>query len=99
MTPIALIETSLLLGLFVLAGGAYGVFYAFGRLRSRPGLVRTGRVFCALTFGCALAVAVLTPLAPEWKLLILASAVAYVFIPPVTWHHLEREHTQHEPSQ
>lgn len=99
MTPVALIETSLLLGLFVLAGGAYGVFYAFGRLRSRPSLVRTARVFCVLAFGCALAVAVLTPLDPGWKLLILASAVAYVFIPPVTWRHLEHEHTQQESNQ
>ncbi|TAL86004.1 MAG: hypothetical protein EPN62_13210 [Candidimonas sp.] len=96
MTPTALIETSLLMGLFVLAGGAYGTLYAFGRLRSRPNLVRMARVCCALAFGCAVAITVLTPLDDSWKLLILASAAVYIVIPPVTWRHLEHQHAQEE---
>ena len=96
MTPTALIETSLLMGLFVLAGGAYGILYAFGRLHSRPNLVRAGRLCCALAFSCAVAITVLTPLEDGWKLLILVSAALYIVIPPVTWRHLEREHTQEE---
>ncbi len=99
MTPTALIETSLLMGLFVLAGGAYGALYAFGRLRSHPNLVRLGRVCCALAFGCAVAITVLTPLDSGWKLLILVSAAVYIIIPPITWRHLEREHTQEELNQ
>lgn len=96
MTPTALIETSLLMGLFVLAGGAYGTLYAFGRLRSRPNLVRMARVCYVLTFGCAVAIAVLTPLDDGWKLLILVSAAVYIVIPPITWRHLENQHTQEE---
>jgi len=99
VTPVALIETSLLMGLFVVAGGAYGILYAFGRLHSRPNLVLGGRICCALAFGCAVAITVLTPLDVAWKLLIFVSALVYVVIPPVTWRHLEREHIQEEPKQ
>lgn len=96
MTPVALIETAVLLGLFVLAGGGYGSLYSVGRLRSRSGLVRAGGACWLAAFGCALAIAALTPLDVGWKLLILASAIVYAVIPPVTWRYLERLHTEEE---
>lgn len=92
MTPTALIETAVLLGLFVLAGGGYGGLYSIGRLAARPALVRAARACWALAFALALTIAVATPLDVGWKLLILASAVLYAIIPPVTWRYLERTH-------
>ncbi len=92
MTPAGLIETAVLLGLFVLAAGGYGSLYSIGRLRSHAGLVRAGVACWIAAFGLALVIAARTPLEIGWKLLILASAIVYALIPPVTWRYLERLH-------
>lgn len=91
MTPVALIETALLLGLFVLAGGGYGGLYAIGRLRARAGLVVAGRACWIVAMALALVIALYTPLDLGWKLLILGSAVVYAVIPPMTWRYLQHE--------
>ncbi len=93
MTPRALLETSLLLGLFVLAGGGYGGLYSIGRVAARPSLVRAGRICWLMALAIALVITFTTPLDAGWKLLILASAVVYAVIPPVTWRYLERTHS------
>ncbi|TAN02105.1 MAG: hypothetical protein EPN40_01655 [Rhodanobacteraceae bacterium] len=94
MTPTALLATALTMGLFVLAGGGYAVCYSIGRLRGRIGLVRAGVACWGVAALCALAIAVLSPLETGWKLLILASALAYVAIPPMTWRYVEQLHLQ-----
>lgn len=94
MTPAALIETAILLGLFVLAGGGYGGLYSIGRLSARPLLVTIGRVCWVVAMALALVIAVATPLDTGWKLLILASAAVYAVIPPMTWRYLERTHVE-----
>lgn len=96
MSAAALLETAVLLGLFVLAGGGYGGLYSIGRLRARQGLVRAGGACWGAAFTLALAIFALTPLDVGWKLLILASALVYAVIPPVTWRYLERLHTVEE---
>jgi hypothetical protein len=96
MTPAALIETALLLGVLVLAGGGYGGLYSVGRLRARPALVRAGWVCWVAAFAVALVIAVATPLEAGWKMLVLGSAIVYAVIPPVTWRYLERLHVEAE---
>jgi hypothetical protein len=96
MTPTALIETAVLLGLLVLAGGGYGGLYSAGRIWSRPGLIRAGGVCWIAAFALALTIAIRSPLDPGWKLLVLASAVVYAIIPPMTWRYLERLHDEQE---
>jgi hypothetical protein len=94
MTPEAFLATSLLLGLFVLAAGAYGVLYGAGRLRESRRLIMAAHVayaaLCAIEAGIVLA----TPLGSGWKLLIGVSALVYYAIPPMTWHHLQRTHRE-----
>ncbi|TAM84334.1 MAG: hypothetical protein EPN41_13415 [Candidimonas sp.] len=99
MTAVAMIETAALMGVFVLTGGLYGLFYSIGRLRARPGLVRLGRVFCVAALLCAAAIGAVTPLGFGWKLLIAASAGVYIIIPPVTWRLVERQHAEEELSR
>lgn len=96
MTPEAVLGTSTLMGLFVLAEGGYGSLYSLGRLRSRPSLVKIGAVCWLFAFGLAVAIAAVTPLEVGWKLLILGSAVVYAIIPPITWRYLQRLHTEEE---
>ncbi|MBC6941542.1 MAG: hypothetical protein DWB45_02285 [Xanthomonadales bacterium] len=99
MSPGALLETAALMGLFVLAGGAYGGLYSMGRLRARPHWVRAGQACWLLAFAIAVLIALRSPLDLGWKLLILASAMVYAVIPPVTWRYLQRLHAHEETQQ
>ncbi|MGD0291976.1 MAG: hypothetical protein ABSC63_20400 [Candidatus Binataceae bacterium] len=94
--PNALIVTALLLGAFVLLAGVYGLLYSLGVLLERPPLKSAGYFFYLLHFLLMLTIVFATPLGPWWKLLIAASAIAYLAIPPLTWRHLRRIHRNEE---
>jgi len=94
MSEVALLSTAVLLGLFVLAGGAYGLIYSAGQLRSSVPLQR-------IALGCytgqlliALLVCISSPLSAIWKAFVVGSALAYAFIPPLMWRLLESLHRQ-----
>lgn len=92
MTPAALIYTAAMLGFFVLANGGYGGLYSAGRLRSSRRLIRAAWACYVVAALLALAICVLTPLAPLWKAFVLMSGLAYAAIPPLTWRYLENLH-------
>lgn len=92
MTSSDLIVTSIVLGLFVLAGGCYGTLYSAAMLRSSQGLMRTGYACYAVQVALAALVCAYTPLALTWKLLVVVSTVAYVFIPVVAWRYMDILH-------
>ncbi|MGE5626155.1 MAG: hypothetical protein ACM3ZT_11475 [Bacillota bacterium] len=96
MTPDTLILTSLLLGVFVLAGGGYGGLYGAGRLLSRRPLLYAGYGCYLLQALVTLGICIYSPLAPMWKTFIVLSWLAYAGIPPVTWRYLERLHRAEE---
>lgn len=96
MTPDALITTSVMLGLFVLAGGAYGGLYGAGRLWMKPRLVAAGFVCFGVQTLLVLGLLLVTPLAPVWKIFIVLSGLAYAMIPPVTWRYLVKLHRSEE---
>ena len=92
MIQIQLLETALLLGLYVLLAGGYALIYTLAWMWHRSsiriaaialygmhGLVASGIVFWA-------------PLWLGWKLLLIASSLAILAIPTITLHHLERTH-------
>jgi hypothetical protein len=87
-----LIATGVLLGLFVLAGGGYGILYETAMLRSSLRLGRTGYACYAAQLLIALAICLSSPLNLVWKVFIVGSGVAYGFIPPVVWRLLEAMH-------
>jgi hypothetical protein len=88
----SVIVTSAALGLFVLAGGAYGVLYAVGMARSSASLERVSYACYAGQLLLVLAVCLGSPLDSLWKLFIAVSGIAYGFIPPATWRLLEKLH-------
>ena len=88
----SLIATTMLLGLFVLAGGAYGVLYCAARLHSNRLLMRAGYGCYVAQFFVMLLVCLYTPLAAPWKLFIVLSGLAYAIIPSVTWRYVDRLH-------
>jgi hypothetical protein len=97
MTPVALFTTAVALGLIVLSGGAYGVLYGAGSLRSSRRLMRAGYVCYAGQLLLVLAVCLAAPLALVWKSFLVLSGIAYGFIPPVTWRLLHAIHHSNEP--
>jgi hypothetical protein len=96
MTPAQVLATSLLLGFFVLLAGCYGVLYCLGQLGARGALLRASYGAYALQALVAAAIATFTPLGWWWKLLIVASCVAYLPIPPLTWRYLDALHAPEE---
>jgi hypothetical protein len=95
MTPQLVLVTSLLLGAFVVAAGAYGVLYGLGRARESRGLLRAATIAYGALCAVAVTIMVIAPLGMGWKVLIGASALVYYAIPPVTWRHLNRIHRDH----
>lgn len=98
MTAAALLPTAILMGIYVLCAGCYGLVYALGRLReSRPVMMAAFGLYGLQGLVTILLVA-LTPLAWGWKLFLVLSFAVYAAIPPITWRHLERTHTllEHE---
>ena len=95
MSGVQMLGTSLLLGAFVLLAGCYGLLYCLGRLRASRGLGRAA-VAAYLLQGITTWLLALTPLDFWWKALVLASFVAYLPIPPLTWRFLENLHGPEE---
>jgi len=90
-----MLGTSLLLGAFVLLAGCYGLLYCLGRLRDSPGLARAAFVAYALQ-GISAVLLASSALDFWWKALLLASFLAYLPIPPLTWRLLENLHQPEE---
>ncbi len=87
-----LLETALLLGVFVLLAGCYGLLYGVGKLARRRSFMRAGLACYGSQCAIAIVVVAVTPLAPAWKVLVVASTIACLVIPPITWRFLARIH-------
>lgn len=97
MTPLALLATSLALGLIVLTGGAYGILYGAASLRSSRPLMRVGYACYCIQLLLVAGVCFASPLAVVWKSFLILSGIAYGLIPPVTWRLLHVLHHHNEP--
>jgi hypothetical protein len=92
MTAVNLMETALLLGLYVTLAGTYGLSYAIARLRGAGSLPRVPLVIYGLHGVTAIFIVAWAPLQVGWKGLLVASSAAFLVIPPITWRFLERTH-------
>jgi hypothetical protein len=98
MTPRAMLATALMLGAFVTAAGAYGLFYCLARRSDSAVLKIATLASYAALLSISVAIVVLTPLHIGWKIFVVASCGAYVVIPPITWRYLTRIHRGENPS-
>jgi hypothetical protein len=92
MAPVNLLETALLLGLYVALAGSYGLVYAIARLKGMSILRDLSAMIYALHGIAAIAIVLWTPLEIGWKGLIVASSIAFFAIPPITWRFLQHTH-------
>jgi len=92
MSALAILETGLMLGLYVLLAGAWGVLYALAHLRK----TRVVRHLATAAYGLhaltALIIILGTPLGAAWKCLIAGSSLVILVIPPMTWRLLQHSH-------
>lgn len=94
MTPVLLLVTAVLMGLFVAAGGIWGLLYCLGKTRCSKHMLWLAVASYAVALGLAVTIVVVTPLEAKWKALVLASGLAYAFIPPITLRYLEVLHAE-----
>jgi hypothetical protein len=92
MSALATLKTGLLLGLYALLAGVWGVLYAMARLRKTSVVGRSAAAAYALHAATALTVVLWTPLGLGWKCLIIASSLVFLTLPPITWRFLEHTH-------
>jgi hypothetical protein len=92
MIGVAYLETALLLGVYVLLAGGYGLLYSVARIRADTRIERAARMVYGLHALASVSVVVWTPLLAGWKVLIVATSVAFLAIPPITWRYLQRSH-------
>ena len=94
MDPGVFLLTSVSLGFMVLAAGAYALLYGAAQFqKSRALFLLAGLAYGVLALDTA-GLVVATPLDSAWKLLIAASALAYLGIPPVVWRYLQHTHRE-----
>jgi hypothetical protein len=92
MSEISLLQSALLLGLYVALAGSYGLVYTIARLQDALILHRMACILYGLHGLTAIAIVAWTPLQIGWKGLIVASSAAFLAIPPITWRFLQRTH-------
>ena len=92
MTATALMETALLLGLYVALAGSYGLSYALARLRGAGRFSPVPLIIYGLHSASAILIVAWSPLQAGWKGLLVASSAAFFVIPPITWRFLEHTH-------
>jgi hypothetical protein len=94
MSALPVIETGLLLGVYALLAGVWGLLYAVGRRLGRF------RLAAAAAYGLhslvAMVIVLWAPLGFGWKCLLVAGSVAFWSIPPVVWRFLEHTHSGRE---
>jgi hypothetical protein len=87
-----LIDTALLLGVFVLLAGGYGLFYSIGKLKQSRNWINAGYLCYFFQVVVAILIVMFAPLGVGWKLLIIASCAACFKIPPMAFSYLELTH-------
>jgi hypothetical protein len=92
MSALATLETGLLLGLYALLAGIWGVLWALAQLRPMPIVERSAVAAYGLHVLAAVTIVSCTPLGFGWKCLIVGSSLAFLVIPPITWRLLQRTH-------
>ena len=98
MSPLATLETGLLLGLYALLAGIWGVLWALAQLRLMPIVAGSAVAAYALHVLAAVTIVLWTPLEFGWKCLIVGSSLVFLVLPPMTWRLLECTH-QNEGSE
>ena len=90
MNALPLLETGLLLGIYVLLAGVWGLLYALDRAYGH--LRMAAETVYGLHGIAAVAILLWAPLALGWKCLILAGTAAFRATPRVVWRLLEDSH-------
>jgi hypothetical protein len=92
MSALKILETGLLLGLYILFAGIWGVLWALAQFRKKPIFGRSAAAAYGLHTLAALTIVLWTPLGSGWRCLIVVSSFVFLVLPPMTWRLLECTH-------
>ena len=92
MSAPATLETGLLLGLYALLAGIWGVLWALAEFRETPIFGPSAIAAYGLHILAALIIILWTPLGFGWKCLIVGSSLVFLAIPAITWRFLQHTH-------
>lgn len=92
MNETTFVFAGLLLGLYVLFAGIYGLAYALYRLKASNLFGIFSLIFFAVHLIFALAITLWTPLGFGWKLFIWAGSFGFLFFPSLAWLLLQNTH-------
>ncbi|MBV8132752.1 MAG: hypothetical protein JO282_09635 [Alphaproteobacteria bacterium] len=92
MSGLATLETGLLLGLYALLAGIWGVLWGLAQFRQTQICGRSAAAAYGLHVLAALTIILWTPLGFGWKSLIVGSSLVFLAIPPMTWRLLQHTH-------
>ena len=92
MSALATLETGLLLGLYALLAGTWGVLWALAQVRQAPIFGRSAAAAYGLHILAALTIILWTPLGFGWKCLIVGSSLVFFVMPWMTWRFLQHTH-------
>ena len=92
MSALATLETGLLLGLYALLAGIWGLLWALAQFRATPIFGRLAAAAYGAHTLAALTIILWTPLALGWKCLIVGSSLVFFALPPMIWRLLQRTH-------
>ncbi|MBU6420567.1 MAG: hypothetical protein KGL98_06700 [Gammaproteobacteria bacterium] len=95
MSPEAVLYSAGLCGLLTLAAFGYGAFYVGSKMLAVK-LIYGAHGCYFIVAALAILIFLSTPLGIGWKILIVASAVVYAAVPPVTWRFLVKLHAPEE---
>ena len=92
MSALATLETGLLLGLYALLAGIWGVLWALAQLRPMRIFAHSAVAAYGLHVLATLTIVSWARLGFGWKCLIVGSSVAFLVTPLITWRLLQRTH-------
>jgi hypothetical protein len=92
MSALAILETGLMLGLYILLAGAWGVLYALAHIRKTPIFGRSAAAAYGMHVFTAFVIVLGAPLGAGWKCLIVGSSLVLLATPPMTWRFLQQIH-------
>jgi hypothetical protein len=92
MTALAILETGLMLGLYVLLAGVWGVLYTLAHLSKTRLVGHSATAAYGLHTLAALIIILGSSLGVGWKCLIAGSSLMILAIPPLTWRFLQYSH-------
>jgi Kef-type K+ transport system membrane component KefB len=91
------LHTGLLLGLYALIAGLYGLAYAAWRVLRSNAIGKTAAILAGCHVLVLMVIVICMPLGVGWKAILGAGSAFLICVPPLVWRLLQETHRQASP--